>query len=57
MALTFQSAEALVQIINGKEGGLDDWFPKSYRLSRVQNPRGEGKLEVLSVILDKLEYR
>ena len=39
MALTFQSAEALVQIINGKEGGLDDWFPKSYRLSRVPNPK------------------
>jgi len=35
MALTFQSAEALVQIIQGKEKQLDEWFPKCYRISRV----------------------
>lgn len=35
MALTFQSAEALVQIIQGNEKKVDEWLPKCYKLSRV----------------------
>jgi hypothetical protein len=35
MAPTFQSAGALVQILMGKGTEVDEWFPKSYRLSRV----------------------
>jgi glycine/D-amino acid oxidase-like deaminating enzyme len=38
MALTFQAAEALVQIMLGNEGKVDEWFPKSYKLSRVPMP-------------------
>lgn len=39
MALTFQSAEALVQMITGNDKKLDEWFPKCYRLSRVPKPK------------------
>jgi len=36
MALTFQSAEALVQLLLGKDE-VDMWLPKAYRLSRVSH--------------------
>jgi hypothetical protein len=39
MALTFQSAEALVQIMMGNENKIDGWLPKCYKLSRV--PKSE----------------
>ncbi|TVY18065.1 putative oxidoreductase OrdL [Lachnellula arida] len=35
MALTFQSAEALVQLLTGNEKEVDGWLPKCYKLSRV----------------------
>lgn len=35
MALTVQSAEALVQLLMGKEREVDEWLPSCYRLSRV----------------------
>lgn len=35
MALTFQSAEALVQLMMGREEEVDRWLPRSYRLERV----------------------
>jgi hypothetical protein len=35
MALTFQSTEALVQLLMGNEKEVDEWLPKCYRLSRV----------------------
>jgi hypothetical protein len=36
MALTFESAEALVQIVMGNEKEVDTWLPSCYKLSRVQ---------------------
>lgn len=39
MALAFQSAEALVQLLTGKEKQVDEWLPKCYRLLRV--PKSE----------------
>jgi hypothetical protein len=38
MALTFQSAEALVQLLMGKEKEVDEWLPQCYKLSRVPKP-------------------
>ncbi|KAH7360475.1 FAD dependent oxidoreductase superfamily protein [Rhexocercosporidium sp. MPI-PUGE-AT-0058] len=35
MALTLQSAEALVQLMMGKEKEVDEWLPKNYRIQRV----------------------
>lgn len=39
MALTFQSAEALVQIVLGNEEKVDEWLPKCYKISRVPKPK------------------
>ncbi|KAF8849007.1 FAD dependent oxidoreductase [Acephala macrosclerotiorum] len=35
MAMTFQSAEALVQLLMGREKEVYKWLPANYRLSRV----------------------
>ncbi|CZR54288.1 uncharacterized protein PAC_04171 [Phialocephala subalpina] len=35
MATTFQSAEALVGLLMGREKEVDKWMPENYRLSRV----------------------
>lgn len=35
MALAFQSAEALVQLLMGNEKGVSEWLPDCYKLSRV----------------------
>ena len=40
MALTFQSAEALVQMIMGRKDQVDEWFPKNYGIGRVSSIRG-----------------
>jgi hypothetical protein len=40
MALTFQSAEALVQLLMRKEKEVDKWLPNCYKLSRVPMVRG-----------------
>lgn len=37
MALTYQSAEALVQLLMGKDEEVEKWLPRSYRLSRVSS--------------------
>jgi hypothetical protein len=35
MALTFQSAEALVGMLTGKEKEVEKWLPNCYRIERV----------------------
>jgi hypothetical protein len=35
MALTFQSAEALVQLIMGRREEVDEWLPNCYKIERV----------------------
>ena len=40
MALTFQSAEALVQMIMGRKDQVDEWFPKNYGIGRASSIRG-----------------
>ena len=35
MGLAFQSAEALVGLVTGREKKVDEWLPKCYRLSRL----------------------
>lgn len=37
MALTWQSAEALVQLLLGREEEVNKWLPNAYKLSRVPN--------------------
>ena len=39
MATTYQSAEALVQLLKGNRNQVDEWLPKNYRLSRVTDRR------------------
>ncbi|KAH7418155.1 FAD dependent oxidoreductase [Cadophora sp. MPI-SDFR-AT-0126] len=39
MALTFQCAEALVQLIMGREGEVEGWFPKAYEIGRVSSKK------------------
>jgi len=36
MALAFQSAEALVQLLLGRKKEVHEWLPKCYQLSRVR---------------------
>lgn len=50
MALTFQSAEALVQLLMGKEKEVEKWLPKCYRISRVF----EGKRQPFMSIQDNV---
>lgn len=35
MALTFKSAEALVQLLAGKEKEVDEWLPSCYKIKRL----------------------
>lgn len=35
MALTFKSAEALVQLLAGKEKEVDEWLPNCYKIKRL----------------------
>lgn len=35
MALTFQSAEAVVQMMMGNEEEVEKWLPKCYRVERI----------------------
>lgn len=34
MALTFKSAEALVQLLAGKEKEVNEWLPSCYKIER-----------------------
>lgn len=41
MALTFQSAEAVVQMLMGKSEEVDKWLPKAYKLERITKTQHE----------------
>jgi hypothetical protein len=39
MALTFQSAEALVQMLAGNGTEVEKWLPNAYKLERIPETR------------------
>lgn len=35
MALTFESAEALVQLMKGRQEDVNEWLPDCYKIERI----------------------